>query len=210
MRAVLATSDGRGGLNIIRAGTSQASVALRRGENILEASGRLSHRDRYSQYIVKGQQPSFSDLIPPEQLAQIRGEATDPGTRRYRPLQIIAEQSVDGASAQDRAIWEANVRAARSRQVTVTVQGWRERPDGPLWSPNRLVRLSDDWLAIDQEMLITGLTFSKGDQGTRTELSLVPPGAFELKAEPEPEEEAGWKIIRTVTKLMALSVAFGR
>ena len=197
MRAVLATSDGRGGLNIIRANktngnTSRASVALKRGENILEASGRLSHRDRYSQYIVKGQQPSGADQIPPEQLAQIRGEATDPGTRRYRPLQIIAEQSVDGASAQDRAIWEANVRAARARRISVVVQGWRERPDGGLWSPNRLVRLSDDWLAIDQDMLIVGVTFSKGDRGSRTELSLMPPGAFELKAEPEPEEDAGW------------------
>ncbi len=190
MRGVLATSDGHGGLCIIRPVGPRASVALKRGENILDATARLSHRDRYSQYIVKGQQPSFGNLMPPELLAQIRAEATDPGTRRYRPLQIVAEQSVDGASAQERAMWEANVRAARSRQVKVTVQGWREHPDGPLWSPNRVVRLSDDWLAIDQDMLITGLTFSKGDQGTRTELGLAPPGAFELKA--KPEEDAGW------------------
>ncbi|MBF0248041.1 MAG: hypothetical protein HQL36_08225 [Alphaproteobacteria bacterium] len=192
MRAVLPVSDGRGGLQIIRAGSGRTMVSLKRGQNILEASARLSHRDRFSQYIVKGQQPSWADQIPADQLAQVRGDATDPGARRHRPLLIIAEQSVDGASSQDRATWEANVRAARARQVTVVVQGWRERPDGALWSPNRLVRLADDWLAIDQDMLITGVTFSKGDQGTRTELSLMPPGAFELKAEPEPEEDAGW------------------
>ena len=174
------------------AGSGRASVALKRGENIIEASGRLSHRDRYSQYIVKGQQPSFADQIPADQLAQVRGEAVDPGTRRYRPLQIIAEQSVDDASARDRAILEANVRAARARRISVVVQGWREHPDGPLWSPNRLVRLTDNWLAIDRDMLIVGVAFSKGDRGSRTELSLVPPGAFELKAEPEPEEDAGW------------------
>jgi len=57
---------------------------------------------------------------------RVRGEASDPGTRRYRPLQIIAEQFVDDASARDRAIWEANVRAGRSRRVTVVVRGWRE------------------------------------------------------------------------------------
>ena len=192
MRAVLAAGDGKGGLRIIRAGSGRASVALKRGENIIEASGRLSHRDRYSQYIVKGQQPSFADQIPADQLAQVRGEAVDPGTRRYRPLQIIAEQSVDDASARDRAIWEANVRAARARRISVVVQGWRERPDGGLWSPNRLVRLTDNWLAIDRDMLIVGVAFSKGDRGSRTELSLMPPGAFELKAEPEPEEDAGW------------------
>lgn len=192
MRAALAVSDSKGGLQIIRAGTGRAAVTLQRGENILEATGRLSHRDRYSKYIVKGQQPSWGDQIPADQLAQVRGEATDPGTRRYRPLLMIAEQSVDGAAAQDRATWEANVRAARARQISVVVQGWRERPGGALWSPNRLVRLTDDWLAVDQDMLITGVTFTKGDQGTRTELSLMPPGAFELVAEPEPEEDAGW------------------
>lgn len=192
MRAVLPASDGKGGLRLIRAGGGRAAVSLRRGENILEANGRLSHRDRFSQYIVKGQQPSYADQIPPEQLAQVRGEASDPGARRHRPLMIIAEQSVDNAVARDRAKWEANVRAARARRIGVTVQGWRERPGGALWEPNRLVRLTDDWMDVDQDMLIVDVTGTKDDQGERSVLGLMPPGAFELRAEPEPEEYAGW------------------
>lgn len=191
-RAVLATSDGRGGLVITRAGSGRAATRLVRGENILSARAQLSWLDRHSHYIVKGQQPG-SDILPNNLVAHIRAEAKDPAVGRHRPLMIQGEQSIDQATADSRAKWEANVRAARARRATVTVQGTREKPGGALWSPNRLVPVTDDWLAIDQDMLITTTVLMKDEQGTRTALSVVPPGAFELRAEPEPKEDVWWK-----------------
>lgn len=191
MRAVLATSDEQGRLLIIRAGAARSSVALRRGENILSAGVRFNWRDRFSTYVVKAQQPG-GDFLSPAQTAQIVVTATDPAVTRHRPLTVLAEHAADQGEAADRVLWEANVRAARARQATVTVQGWRQGAGGPLWMPNTIAPLHDEWLDIDQDMLITAVTWRRSNEGTVSELQLMPPGAFELRAEPEPEDEGAW------------------
>lgn len=194
MRAVLPVSDSKGGLVLTRAGTSRAGVRLVKGENILEASGEFSWRDRYSRYTVKSQKPGTDDESSGAETSQIMGEATDGGVGRYRPLIMLAEQAADRKASKERAVWEANVRAARSRRVSATLQGWRETPDGPLWEPNRIVHLTDNWLAVDQDMLISGVTLTKDENGTRAALSLMPPEAFALLAKTSSKEGEGWML----------------
>jgi len=191
MRAVLPTSDVYGNLVLTRAGSSRAEVSLERGQNILSGSGQFSHRDRYSDYIVKGQQPG-TEYLEPADIAQVKGTSTDKALGRYRPKVILAEDVANTVQANDRASWDASVQAARSRKCSYTVQGWREKPGGKLWMPNRLVHIKDDWFDIDMEMLITSVTFSRGDQGTTTQLDCMPVGAFELRAEVEKIDAAGW------------------
>ena len=99
---------------------------------------------------------------------------------------IVGEQAIDDAEAQRRADWEAVVRAARARRVTVTVRGWRESDDGDLWEPGRLVRLTDEWLGFDRDLLVSSVVYSIGESGTIARLSLVPEGAFLERLEPEP------------------------
>lgn len=191
MRAVLPTSSPQGNLVLTRAGSGRAATRLVKGDNILAASGSFSHLDRFQSYQVKAQQPG-NDLVDAETIAQVRGEAIDRAVRRHRPMLLLAEQAGDASDAKDRAVWEANVRAARARRANVTVQGWREVPGGRLWTPNRLVEIADDWLSVHQEMLITTVEYRISEQGTTTRLELMPPGAFDLQAEPEANESAGW------------------
>ena len=117
--------------------------------NIISASGTTNGLSRFSNYTLLGQQAGGGGLFTTaEQVAHVKSEARDPGVTRHRPLTIIGEQSQAEGEALSRIQWEANVRAARSRSVRITVQGWRDAPDGDLWQPGRTVFVSDDWLGI--------------------------------------------------------------
>lgn len=147
--------------------------------------------NRYSTYRVLGQQPG-NDFLGAAGAAHVRATATDPAVTRHRPLVVLAEQALDDAEAAERAQWEADVRAARARRVTVQVRGWRERGDtGPLWAPGRLAHVDDDWLGLDREMLISAVVYSLDSEGTRATLSLAPPAAYAGRIEPDPEPQ-GW------------------
>ena len=190
-RAVLPLSDGRGGLILGGPTRSRTSVRLERGENILSASGTASWLARFSDYTLLGQQAGGAGGFTAEQVAHVSATARDGGVNRYRPLTIIGEQSLDEAEALARIQWEANVRAARARSVRITVQGWREVPDGALWEPGRLVFVADEWLGIAQELLVSSTSQSLSEGGTLTTLDLVPEDAFVQRAEPEPSDAIG-------------------
>ena len=163
---------------------SRTSVRLERGVNILSASGTASWLARFSDYTLLGQQAGGSGGFTAEQVAHVSATARDGGVDRHRPLTIIGEQSQDEDEAQARIQWEANVRAARSRTVRITVQGWREVPDGDLWAPGRLVFVADDWLGVVQELLVASTSQSLSAGGTLTTMDLVPQDAFVQRAEP--------------------------
>ena len=190
-RAVLPLSDGAGGIVLGRPTRSRSETRLRRGDNILSASGDVSWLDRHSRYTLLGQQPG-SDFITGADAAHVVASAADEGVTRHRPLTLVAEQALDTGEARERIEWEASVRAARSRRATLSVAGWREAPGGALWTPGRLVRVTDDWLGLDRELLIAATRQSIDDGGTVTRMTLVPETAFSVRAEPEPEEETGW------------------
>jgi prophage tail gpP-like protein len=188
-RGVLLVADGRGGLLITRAaGGGHAVATLREGNNLLAARGTYSMRDRHSRYTVLSQ-TSGSDWTLPEDHAEPAGQAIDPAVGRYRPRVIIAEEQDDSGICQRRADWEARVRAGRARRVEADVQGWRH--GGGIWTPNTLVRVSSNWLRVDQDMLIAGVELSLSERGTLATLSLIKPEAFDLIPLPE-KEETGW------------------
>ena len=193
-RAVLPLSDGAGGLVLGSPSRSRTEVRLERGVNILSASGTASWLSRFSDYTLQGQQAGATWLNATE-IAHVTATARDEGVNRHRPLIIIGEQSLDADEARARIQWEANVRAARARSAQVTVQGWRETPDSDLWSPGRLVFLSDEWLGINQELLVSSVAQSLSSGGTTTALSLVPQDAFVQRAQPEaavPGRSTNW------------------
>lgn len=192
LRGLLAVSDGRGGLQLTRAGGERVSPALEQGANILAAVAEHSLRERYSRYLVKGQQAG-SDEIFGEAAAAPSGAAQDPDVPRYRPLLVMAEDQGDGASLRARARWEAAVRAGRGQRARVTVQGWRHGGAAPgaagggLWAPNQLATLRSDWLSIDRELLVVAVAFTLSEAGSTCDLTLARPEAFE----PEPLAASG-------------------
>ena len=199
-RAVLPLSDGRGGLILGGPTRSRTAVRLERGVNILSASGTASWLARFSDYTLLGQQAGGAggggmfggpSGITAEQVAHVSATARDGGVDRYRPLTIIGEQSLNNDEAKARIQWEANVRSARARSARVTVQGWREVPDGDLWEPGRLVFLADEWLGIAQELLVSSTSQSLSAGGTLTTMDLVPQDAFVQRAEPSQTSPLG-------------------
>lgn len=180
-RGLLMVSDGRGAVQFTRPASRTVPTVLRRGSNILSASAEFSHKKRFSHYAVAAQRPYWKGVAP---AAAQSSAVTDPEVARYRPLTLIGEEGWSIADLNTRAQWERAVRIGRSAQVVLTVAGWEHF--GGRWAVNWLADVVDDWLGISEPMLITGVRFLLGEQGTRTELTLARQDAFM----PEPEVSA--------------------
>jgi len=205
-RALLSTDDADGRLILTRAGAERAGTSLVVGPqgNVLTGSAGLDFKDRYSEYIVKGQKPkaqagdddeedddagaaaSSEDLgdlaAEASTSSQVQAQHADTGIQRRRVLVIVADGQPDGGTARDRARWEAAHRAGKSYQTTYTVQGWRQA-DGQLWLPNRLVRITDPIIGFDLDMLIAEVTYSLSASGSIATLTVAPKAAYELLPE---------------------------
>lgn len=177
IRALLLMTDGTGALVITRAGLRRVATRLVLGGNVLKMRATLDMRDRFSSYTAKGQAPG-GDLFSGRQVAQISARATDPGVTRYRPLVLVGEAPDLAASLNQRVQWEANVRAAASTSVEVTVTDWFHG-DG-LWEPNTLVALNAPELRIDDELLIAAVEYSLDEQGPICILQLTRADAYTL------------------------------
>jgi prophage tail gpP-like protein len=188
-RGLLLLSDGIGGLLITRAAESKIDAALIKGKNVERASGTFSHKDRFSEYIIKGQSPGGDVFAEAAHHAQLKAKSEDETVTRYRPLIVYAEQG-DGTTYKDRAVWERNVRAGRSARLDYTVTGW-EYKSGSLWLPNRIVPVRDDYIGADMDMLIVRCTYLLDDSGSKTRLELCRREAFDLVNLPNMKRAAG-------------------
>lgn len=191
-RGLLLMSDTDGSLVFSRPGNERTGSALIEGRNILAGSSTLSHQDRYYRYIVRGQQPG-SDNVQRTSVTEPEGKARDAAlSNRSRLLLVVAEKAATPASAKQRAQWEAATRAARSVEVRITVQGWRQAgSDGLLWMPNFIVPVRAPTLDIDGDMLISGVTYKLDDNGTTADLHLTRADAFQPKPVVDDTEDDG-------------------
>jgi prophage tail gpP-like protein len=101
-------------------------------------------------------------------------------------LLIDADGEINSKRAQLRANWEANVRAAQSQEVNVTVQGFFEEDGVTLWEPNKIVEIFAPALYLNPptEMLITGVNYELSESGSKTTLNLKRPDAFTVEPAP--------------------------
>jgi len=190
LRGVFASSNELGDVVIQEYGKLRANTGLVIGKNVISAGSDLNEKTRFSEYRVFGQQAG-SDNISATASAEPEGFAADKGVKRYRPLIILAEGSVDSAIAQKRAEWEAAVRAARATSAEVTVQGWRDST-GAIWRENRIVPCEMSAIGITGDMLIKEINYElDNDSGEKTNLVLVRPDAYLTKPEIE-QDEAGY------------------
>lgn len=192
LAGVFAISDPDGNLVITKAGTAQTRSNLIEGQNILTARAVFDASARYRRYIVNAQLQADDDISGVD-AASIRGEAIDMSVARSaRVLVVRAEGGASILYTQQRASWEANVRAARSDTVTITVQGWEQTDGGDLWPVNAPVVVSSPALGVTGLMLISEVVYSlDASSGTTTELTLRGPNAFL----PEPEISADEQLL---------------
>ena len=206
LRGLLIQSTEFGTLNITNrlnpASFFRSPTPLVQGQNVLEASATYDESDRFSQIYVKGQGPG-TDLFNRKAVTSVISSAFDPGvTRPFRTKTIIADGSIDFVAATKKANWEANVRAAKSAEIKVKVQGWRMDPLGlgPLWRPNTLVTTNIPYVGQQVgEMLIRAVQLNKSVQeGTTADLSLIRPDAY-IPEQPvvnvvnDTSKNLGWK-----------------
>ena len=187
-RGVLLTSDSLGNLLITKPSKNRSAGAIVFGENVLSCNGRASMRDRYRDYTAKNQTPQ-SDTWGGESATQVKVSAHDAGVVRYRPLTIAAD---DGTDVQKKVNFERNVRAAKAKPLTYTVAGWLA-DDFTLWKENTVVSVTDPHQQPPlnkADMLISTVSFVRDENGTRTEISVVAQGAYDVLAVPEKDVTA--------------------
>ena len=155
--------------------------------NVKSARVTIDHKDRYNQYIAVSQKnpTSFNTLGEdpgPSDASNQRGEVTDDDIRTGRTLIFTAENATDNDGLAQRAIWESNVRRARSLIYTAVVTVHSERPNQP-WQVNQLIRVVDQFEGINALMLVDEITFNFSvTDGETTTLRCVAPDAYTLQA----------------------------
>jgi prophage tail gpP-like protein len=176
LKGVLFRPDGLGNLKIVKIAEKTSTTSLIEGQNIKSANVSYDHTDRFSDYIVRGQNMLATETD--EGGENIEGTASDKVIRRYRPKLTLAHTSVNREQASALAAWENTVSAARSILVSIETPGWT-KTDGALWDVNELIKVKSPSLGIDAYMLASGVDFSfDKKKGMLTTIELTRVGAF--------------------------------
>lgn len=178
LRGLLATDSARGELVFVGVGGARAATALVLGENILEADAPLDYKDRYSEYRCKGQRAGDDDSFG-EDVSEGFAVTTDSTLGRRRVLLLTQSGQADAGTCRDRVQYERAYRAAKALATNYVVQGWRQTPAGALWVPNLRVRVRDDVIGFDTEMLIAEVEYRlSGDSGMTCRLQVGPAAGY--------------------------------
>lgn len=185
-QGVLIHDTPEGKLRLADKPEGRQSGALRRGVNIERASANLSGARSFSSVRVRGQASAGTNA------AALRPEAEAKGTaRRKRPLIVLYEGEAISGRLKKRADWEARRAAGDGISATVTVPGMRDDA-GELWRRNFLVAVDDEWLGIDQDMIIAAVHLTQdGYGGTCAVLELKDPRALGGE-NPRGKSSAAW------------------
>lgn len=171
-----------GGIDITKAKSKRQSGSLIEGKNIKTIGCNFSQAKRFSEYQVKGQNKTDS---------QLKHVETDPQIKRYRPTIIMAGGDMDEGKCKERAKWTMDRAAGEGTRATITVVGMAD-DNGDLYEPNKLVYTHAPTLKISQDMLIETVNFGKGQQGSLTRLTLVDPRAYGGDAQKTSKSRGGF------------------
>ena len=176
IRGVRIVSDAQGRLVITHAVQREVQTSLTLGGNILRGSGTFSDRDRFNEYVVVGQTPG-TDAWSGAQASGPKNRALDPRVRAPRKTIIVCDTPADAADCKERAELEARMRWAKGRGITYTVAGWRNEQG--LWRPGDLVPVKDEFMGLNERLLVSEVQLIEGAGGRMSELRVCPPAAFE-------------------------------
>lgn len=179
---VLPYEDASGNLLLSAVGTVRHASGFIEGANVQEATVRAAMDERFSEYRGWGTSTQgFSDLGDGLNLFATE---TDPSVKRHRLRSLSMEGNYPSLDLlQRRVAWERSRRAGRGVQVRLVADSWRDSA-GQLWTPNQLAPVSLPSLHLNNVSWVIGeVTFRlDAEQGTRAELTLMPPEAYS----PEP------------------------
>lgn len=178
-RQLLLYDDVDGNLLLARGSTRSAGSGFREGINVESATAAFTMHERFSEYQCYLQPVAlFKDVGNGVDLISSQPDQRVP---RHRLKVLIAESG--GVAwqnvAKDRVVWEAARRYGRSYAVRLTTDSWRDKV-GALYEPNTLVAIDLPTLKIrGARWAISEVTYRKGADGTRCDLLILPPAAFQ-------------------------------
>jgi prophage tail gpP-like protein len=197
-RGVLPVATVDGNLELRRPGQVKAGYQLELGRNLESITFKNDVHERFSEYRVKGH-ASGPDFLKGHKASRPAAAAKDEAIPRYRPLIIVNENTGTVAGMSDRAKWEATVRAGRGQTATALVSGWRS-PAGELYNFDRLVHVLAPLVGVDQDLLISGVSWRLSEQGSTTQLTLTRKEAYSLLAIPPKSKKRKGKGVDPLTK----------
>lgn len=176
-RQLLAYDMPDGSLRLSGTGTDRSSSGFREGVNVVRAAAMRSVDQQFSEYRAYLQSVAVLDDLGPG--GDLLASFPNKGIKRHRLRIIVAETSAIGQEvAKDRAAWEAVRRWARSAEVRITTDSWRDSK-GKLYSPNTLALIELPSLKIASKLwTISEVTYRMGEAGTACDLVLMTPDAF--------------------------------
>ncbi len=187
-RGVLVTSNAAGELVFTHADAQQSDMLVL-GENLLSVDYEEDDRDRFSEYRVNGYARAngkVGDTLNASKIASQKGVARDAGITRYRPTIVIADNKIDGNTANQRALREQRRALAKSQTFEAKLDNWF-RANGALWMPNLLVGIDAKKFGITvASLLVSKVVLSLDDRdGLTTTLTLAPRDGFLVPIEPD-------------------------
>lgn len=194
---ILLITNNDGDILLTNSGSTKAGTILSLGidGNILNATAMYDYTNRFSKYVIYAQAPSKQNRGAWKTNISVKVSSQDTGVLRYRPKLIKAGSPLSRSGAQEYANWEATVRAGKSQEVTVVVQGFRQSTNA-LWQLNSLVTIYAPLLYINPatEMLITSIEYILTSNGTFTKMTLKRKDAFD-------KSPIAAKTVKSVTSL---------
>jgi len=184
-RGLLITDDADGRLVLTRAGATKASTAIEQGANVLESDFTFDASQLYTVYWCRSQLAVPRDN-PAQLVALQKTFVQDDTMTRHRPLEVMPTGRVSPKRAEDLVRYEAAVRAGKAVSGDVSVSGWTQSPDGPLWTHNQIAQYTSLVQGIFAELLVVSTDYQiDPESGEVVRMALAPPSGYELLTEPE-------------------------
>lgn len=170
--------------NVIAAtasGQASGSVKLVEKKNIKSLNCLIRDDNVFSRIAAVGQLRGDDKVnMEPSRKPAARAEGA---SKRYRPLDVLAEEAGDAEDMKDRVEHERNAMLGNIIECVVTVYGWLK--DGvDLWDVGETVPIYSPMALLDHDLAIKTVVFIQDNAGTVTQLTLVRPEALGAIAKP--------------------------
>ena len=149
---------------------------LELGKNVLSASASFDASSLYSRYVVLGQK-SGVDTDFGKGASESKGIVDSSFFKRNRLLVLKEKGQSTNVTSGKRATIEKEYRESKYKEITYTVQGWRQS-NVEIWSVNQKVAVDDILMDSDEEFLIMKLVFTLNSSGMQTGITLIPPRGY--------------------------------
>ncbi|GBR03120.1 phage baseplate assembly protein [Gluconobacter cerinus] len=174
-----------GSIALSGVGTGRMSSGFVVGENVEDWTRVRSNLGRYSTVtailastVMLFTEPTESNYVTEMEAISSGAKAQDAAINRTRPLLIPVELGdTDQKVAQQRVQWEVNRRYGRANTVMLTCDSWRDK-EGNLWLPNKIASFTDP-AGVSTDYLIGEIVFRRSRSGTRADVTLAPPSAYQ-------------------------------